>query len=572
MARMKRVALVEAAKGGDEDALAQLVRTHLPLVHTIVARAMPDDPDVEDVVQEVMIRAVGELPSLRSPDSFRLWLVSITARQVSTAQERRRRADARTTTLDVAMPRSAEAADPAETILVEEHLSDQRRQTARAAQWLSDDDRLVLSLWWLEVAGELSRSEVAGALGLSVAHTGVRVQRMRTHLDLSRAIVAAIDTAARCPLLSVVLEPWDGAPGPLWRKRIARHLRECRHCGGRAASLVPAEHLLGGYALLVLPAGLAATLPSLLSAASHAGPGAVAVTNVGLVSRLAHALQAVPVAPVAAGAVITAGAITAAVWTAPLDVDAPRQAPTVTRSAPAAAGSAPARTTASPPATPPPAVGSPVPSPTPPRATATATATLSTSAVATATATRAQADPRPTSASPRASATPLPTLGPGGWPTFPGAPPPWAWSLVPHGRVAFEAADWRGWWLGGPTPWVGMSAAGPGGAPAAQSVFVAGPGLADPACVTLRTPGGEYLFEADGLLTRGRAVDDAGFPASATLCPRPGLIPGTVALEARSLPGRFVRHQVNGTVWVDRPDGSFTWAGHSSFRVRPVQD
>ncbi|MFF3500303.1 RNA polymerase sigma factor [Streptomyces sp. NPDC003247] len=47
---------------------------YLPLVYNIVGRAMDGHPDVDDVVQETMLRAVRGLPALRQPDRFRSWL------------------------------------------------------------------------------------------------------------------------------------------------------------------------------------------------------------------------------------------------------------------------------------------------------------------------------------------------------------------------------------------------------------------------------------------------------------------------------------------------------------------
>jgi len=43
------------------------------LVYSIVGRALNGDADVDDVVQETMLRALG---SLRAPERFRSWLVA----------------------------------------------------------------------------------------------------------------------------------------------------------------------------------------------------------------------------------------------------------------------------------------------------------------------------------------------------------------------------------------------------------------------------------------------------------------------------------------------------------------
>jgi DNA-directed RNA polymerase specialized sigma24 family protein len=61
-------ALVEAARQGALWAQDELVAAYLPLVYNIVGRALNGDADVDDVVQETMIRALGGLGSLRDPE------------------------------------------------------------------------------------------------------------------------------------------------------------------------------------------------------------------------------------------------------------------------------------------------------------------------------------------------------------------------------------------------------------------------------------------------------------------------------------------------------------------------
>ena len=89
-------ALVVAARAGDQRALDRLVALHLPLVYALVRRALSGQADVDDVVQETMLRALRELPVLRTPESFRPWLVAIAMRQVSTHLRRQSTAADRT--------------------------------------------------------------------------------------------------------------------------------------------------------------------------------------------------------------------------------------------------------------------------------------------------------------------------------------------------------------------------------------------------------------------------------------------------------------------------------------------
>lgn len=86
-----------------------------------------------------------------------------------------------------------QAADFAELTVLRLQLEGQRREVAEAVRWLDDEDRQLLSLWWLEVAGELTRRELAAAVGISRQHAAVRVQRMKQRLEIARDIVRALD-------------------------------------------------------------------------------------------------------------------------------------------------------------------------------------------------------------------------------------------------------------------------------------------------------------------------------------------------------------------------------------------
>ncbi|AEY87604.1 putative RNA polymerase ECF-subfamily sigma factor [Streptomyces hygroscopicus subsp. jinggangensis 5008] len=252
-------ALVNAARAGDPAARDALVGAYLPLVYNIVGRALNGSVDVDDVVQETMLRALGSLGDLRTPESFRSWLVAIAMNRVRAHwQDRRLAPEAVEESGDVADP----GADFVDLTIVRLQLSGQRQETARATRWLEPDDREVLSLWWLECAGELTRAEVAAALGVSPQHTAVRVQRMKARLEAARVVVRALDTRPACEELRTVLASWDGLPSALWRKRIARHARACPRCGGLWSGLLPAEGLLAGLALVAVSSTLLATTRS----------------------------------------------------------------------------------------------------------------------------------------------------------------------------------------------------------------------------------------------------------------------------------------------------------------------
>ena len=366
---------VLAAQGGDRGALDRLIAAYLPLVYNIVGRAMSGHPDVDDVVQETMIRAVRSIGDLRDPAAFRSWLVAIAMRQVRDSYRAR-----------VAQPppvadMAAEVAGPdfEDLAIWRLGLSGQRRETAEACQWLDDEDRGLLALWWQEAAGLLDRGEVVQALGQPAAHVAVAVSRMRERLDTSRLVVRALRQVPGCRDLSAVTAGWDGGPSPLWRKRLARHVRDCPSCRPAPDEMVPAERLLIGLALVPVPAMLAmaarAVLPAARTSPGPAGHPAGHATHAKRLAHLRHA-RALPKAAVSiqpkviavSVALVTcvAGGTAAAAYVHRTPPPAPHAAVTlapVTSPSPPAA----ARPTVHP---------TPKPTPTPPRPTPTPAPTV----------------------------------------------------------------------------------------------------------------------------------------------------------------------------------------------------
>ena len=72
--------LVRAAREGDRDAFAELYRRYARMVHGIVLALVPRR-DVDDLVQDVFLRALHELRKLRDPAAFGAWLARIARRR-----------------------------------------------------------------------------------------------------------------------------------------------------------------------------------------------------------------------------------------------------------------------------------------------------------------------------------------------------------------------------------------------------------------------------------------------------------------------------------------------------------
>ncbi|MET7510317.1 sigma-70 family RNA polymerase sigma factor [Streptomyces albidoflavus] len=261
---------VEAARDGDAGAVERLTAGALPLVYNVIGRAAERDLDVDDIVQDTMVAVIRALPELRETAKFRSWLVAIAVRQLTDA--RRRARSGRLTTLEHAEERHAPEADFATLFLLRQSLTAEQRQVAAATAWLDPSYRDLLSLWWLEACGRLSRKDIATAMNLPAAHLAVQVQRMKTQLDVARTVVRALSRAPRCAELAELAGPADPTPSPLLRKRIARHLRSCEPCGRSAGRLVSPERLLAGLPLLLPGRAAEPAEAGVTAALGHPGP------------------------------------------------------------------------------------------------------------------------------------------------------------------------------------------------------------------------------------------------------------------------------------------------------------
>jgi RNA polymerase sigma factor (sigma-70 family) len=502
-----------AAQAGDRRALEDLVAVHLPLVYDIVGRGLSGHADADDVVQETMLRAIRQLDSLREPARFRSWLAAIAIRQVSTHVRGRSIAERRTVALEETEGVPDSGADFEDMAILSLGLSGQRRQAVLASRWLDAEQRTLLSLWWLEVAGQLTRLELAAAIGVTVAHANVRVQRMLDQLELSRALTAALAARPRCAELEAALAGWNGRPGPLWRKRIGRHVRGCARCARASEGMVGAARLLVGVTLVPVPVALTAALigKSALSgsavAVASAGmlPGAAATglpgaggaaAKGGLLARVAAALSAHPVAALAVSGAVAAGVVAAGI-----------QSPLHPASPPAASSAAVA-----------------------PGAAATP------------------------GAAPPASANPG-TDGPA--------------RIVALGPLSLESSE-PGRFIVRSGDIGLLAPVGPGSPAQARlaATFEAVEGLADRRCLSLRSQDGRYLRHASWRLRLMANEGTVLFREDATFCPRAGATAGSVALESFNYPGRFLR-RVGDLLWVDPSDRTASFGADSSFRVRP---
>lgn len=73
---------LDAARGGDPEAQAALLRHLLPKIRSTVARYAGTGPDLDDLTQEVLLDVLRGLPGFRGEAPLEVWVVSIARRRV----------------------------------------------------------------------------------------------------------------------------------------------------------------------------------------------------------------------------------------------------------------------------------------------------------------------------------------------------------------------------------------------------------------------------------------------------------------------------------------------------------
>ncbi|MGD9781496.1 MAG: RNA polymerase sigma factor [Kiritimatiellia bacterium] len=167
---------------GEVEAFAAIVQAYRSLIAADLSRRLPAQ-DVQEVAQDVFVRAFRSLPSYRGEAPLRIWLLRIARHAAMDFWRRKyRRRDQPFADLDDSALRRAEATRQER---IAEQRADEDAQT-RAREWLdaallrlSPDDRAVIVLVELE---ECSMEDAARRLGCGLSAVKVRAFRARRRL------------------------------------------------------------------------------------------------------------------------------------------------------------------------------------------------------------------------------------------------------------------------------------------------------------------------------------------------------------------------------------------------------
>ena len=155
-------ALIEAARGGDADALVSLISAAQPDIRRYAARNCRA-ADIDDAVQETLLLLYRRVGTLRAVTSFSAWLFSVAKRACLRLLHR-------------SIGTADAPVEEAEARLAHLRPEDLRIDLSRAIQSLPEHYREVILLRDIE---EFSIDEIAGVLGQTRESVKARIHRAR---------------------------------------------------------------------------------------------------------------------------------------------------------------------------------------------------------------------------------------------------------------------------------------------------------------------------------------------------------------------------------------------------------
>ena len=165
--------LVQSCQAGDSTAFDCLARRHQKLVFRLIYRIVGKDADIEDIAQEVFLRAYKGLDKFRGDAAFSTWLTRITVNYcLKVLNQRKTKPLLERLTSFIAWSKESTQQSVVE-------LQEQRAVVKQALERLSPKHKAAIVLLYFE---EYSCEEIAEILGCSVGTVKSRLYHARIKL------------------------------------------------------------------------------------------------------------------------------------------------------------------------------------------------------------------------------------------------------------------------------------------------------------------------------------------------------------------------------------------------------
>jgi len=165
-------ALVCAAQRRDKEALQRLLTHNWLWLKGLVYSIINDANEIDDVLQDICVKVISKIDSLREPERFRPWLAILAKRQALRHRQQKSRRPIPLTE-EIAMLQPDEKA---RQVLEKIEQKEQCRQILEAVKLLPEKYRQVFMLAY---AGDLTYGNIAEILDIPVTTVQIRLVRAR---------------------------------------------------------------------------------------------------------------------------------------------------------------------------------------------------------------------------------------------------------------------------------------------------------------------------------------------------------------------------------------------------------
>jgi len=166
-------ALVCAAREGDKEALGLLMTRNWAWLKGLVYSVITNAHDVDDVLQDICVRVISKISTLREPERFRPWLAVLARRQAIRYSQRKNQ---RTVTLDEEV--AGRLCDyKADQLLIDNiERREQYQQILQAVRSIPEKYRQVFMLQYSE---DLTYGQISEILDIPLTTVQIRLVRAR---------------------------------------------------------------------------------------------------------------------------------------------------------------------------------------------------------------------------------------------------------------------------------------------------------------------------------------------------------------------------------------------------------
>jgi RNA polymerase sigma-70 factor (ECF subfamily) len=165
-------ALVCAAQHRDKKALQLLLMRNWPWLKGLVYSIVDDADEVDDVLQDICVRVISKIDTLREPERFRPWLAILARRQALRHRQRRSKKPSRLSKVIA----ETQCDESSQGLLENMERQEKYRQILDAVRALPEKYREVFMLAY---SSDSTYSQIAEILDIPVTTVQIRLVRAR---------------------------------------------------------------------------------------------------------------------------------------------------------------------------------------------------------------------------------------------------------------------------------------------------------------------------------------------------------------------------------------------------------